>query len=89
MKIRTANYRQTQQVEMAISHLRRARDLLIEADSPQAAKKVRSALKSAEGAKRHVDHRFHRAIKAARPEPIGEIPSGVIVFNDTELVRAA
>lgn len=45
------------EIDAAIVDLRRARDLLRQAGATQAAKYVARALKSAEGARRHADHR--------------------------------
>ncbi len=45
----------------AIAHLRAARNLLRQSGSPRAAAAVRRALRSAEGAARHVDHRVRRS----------------------------
>lgn len=47
-------------VRAAIAKLREARDLLRVAAAPAAAKAVARALKSADGARRHVDHRIRR-----------------------------
>lgn len=44
----------------AIKALRRARDLLVKADAPNAAERVRKALKSAEGAERNALVRFNQ-----------------------------
>lgn len=54
----------------AIEHLRSARDLLVTADAPRAADKVRAALKSAEGALRHAHGRQYRQTEA----PQGDRP---------------
>lgn len=62
MKLKTASYRDTQLVTMALAHARRARDLLVECECEQAAKAMRVALKSVDGARRHVDRRFHEAL---------------------------
>ncbi|WP_234782579.1 hypothetical protein [Sphingopyxis macrogoltabida] len=45
----------------AIDHLRAARDLLRQAGCPRAAAATMRALASAEGARRHVDHRITRS----------------------------
>lgn len=52
--LRPATANDVAEVRYAVSLLREARDLLVSADCPQAARKVRRALKSAEGAERHV-----------------------------------
>jgi len=48
-------------IHAAITHLRRARSLLAQARAPRAAAAARKALRSAEGAARHVDHRLRRS----------------------------
>lgn len=48
-------------VALAISHLKAERTALREADCPRTLAKVRAAIKSADGARRHVDHRAARA----------------------------
>lgn len=52
-KLRTAELGDVYDVDTAIGHLQRARDLLARAHCPQAADAVRRALKSADGARRH------------------------------------
>lgn len=42
-------------IDEALNHLRRARDLLVAANAPRSAERVRRALKSVEGARRNVD----------------------------------
>ena len=49
-------------VRAAIDHLRSARHLLATSGAPRAAAAVRKALRSAEGAARHVDHRLRRSL---------------------------
>jgi len=56
-------------VNRAIEYLKIARDALADADAPKAADKVRRALKSAEGAYRHVRHRYHRTLANDRVKP--------------------
>ena len=51
-------------VGIAVAMLLQARDLLRRAGCPAAAAKVRRALKSAEGAARHVKHRRAATIEA-------------------------
>lgn len=51
----------SQNVLTAIYHLRAARDLLIEAECPRTLERVRGALKSADGARRHVEALEDRA----------------------------
>lgn len=48
-------------VRTAIDHLRCARHLLASSGAPRAAAAVRKALRSAEGAARHIDHRIRRS----------------------------
>ncbi|WP_328276117.1 hypothetical protein [Sphingobium sp.] len=48
-------------VRSAIDHLRHARNLLARGGALRAAAAVRKALRSAEGAARHVDHRIRRS----------------------------
>lgn len=48
-------------VVSAIDHLRAARNLLAMSGAQRAAAAVRKALRSAEGAGRHVDHRLRRS----------------------------
>jgi len=48
-------------VREAIDQLRSARHLLAQSGAPRAAAAVRKALRSAEGAARHVDHRIRRS----------------------------
>jgi hypothetical protein len=50
-------------VNRACELLREARDLLSKAKAPRATDKVRRALKSSEGALRHVQHRCNRTGK--------------------------
>jgi hypothetical protein len=50
-------------VELALQHLRSARDLLATTDSPRALDRVRGAIKSCEGAKRHASNREFRERK--------------------------
>jgi hypothetical protein len=50
-------------VRAAIDHLRHARNLLAKSGAPRAAAAVRKALRSAEGAARHVEHRIRRGCK--------------------------
>lgn len=51
----------TQRVAAAIEHLKAARDLLVEANCPRAAERVRKALTSAGGAQRNVRNKQFRA----------------------------
>jgi hypothetical protein len=47
-------------IQTALAHLRAARELLVDADAPQAATAVRGAVLLAEGAERHCLHRMDR-----------------------------
>ena len=58
--IKPATQDDVAKVARAVLLICEARDLLREAGSNKAADKAQSALKSAEGAKRHVEHRFRR-----------------------------
>ncbi|WP_454629575.1 hypothetical protein [Bradyrhizobium cenepequi] len=49
------------QLDNAITHLKKARAWMRGADSPKALEALQSALKSSEGAKRHMQHRLNRA----------------------------
>lgn len=60
-KLRTAGPEHLDRVESAVAGLRRARDLLVLAGCPAAARAVRKALKSAEGARRHALRRAEHA----------------------------
>ncbi|WP_315792296.1 MULTISPECIES: hypothetical protein [unclassified Bradyrhizobium] len=55
--ITRASLEQEFALSRALQLLRRARDLVASADAPKAADKVRSALKSVEGAQRHMNRR--------------------------------
>lgn len=57
MKMRASKPLDDVRIDEAIKMLRAARDLLREVDAPKAVVKVRLALKSAEGARRHVYRR--------------------------------
>ncbi len=61
-----------QRVELAIYHLRQARELLKEADAPKATTKVRLAITSTVGALRHAENAPYRAARRARFEPEDE-----------------
>lgn len=58
--LRPADPAAVQAVDSAIVHLRTARDLLAMAGADKAAARVRLALSSADGARRHVDRRLVR-----------------------------
>jgi hypothetical protein len=62
MKLKGATYRQVRAVDMALAHVKRARELLKEADCPMAVRRVRATLKVIEGAQRHIGRRFHTAV---------------------------
>lgn len=57
MQIRSADNATKAQIDLAIGHLKAARDALAKADCPRALNKVRSAVSSAQGAKRHAGRR--------------------------------
>ncbi|MAC57625.1 MAG: hypothetical protein CMH85_04985 [Novosphingobium sp.] len=59
--IRAARLADRDAVREAIDQLRSARHLLAQSGAPRAAAAVRKALRSAEGAARHVDHRIRRS----------------------------
>lgn len=58
--IRPADNADVASITAAILLLRQARDLLRDAGARRTVKRVREALSSAEGAERHVRHRFSR-----------------------------
>lgn len=58
-----ATIAQSQDIACAIRHLKIARKLLNHAESPQAARKVRRALKSSRGALRDVQQRIDRSLR--------------------------
>lgn len=60
-KIKPATADDVQCVAYALDHLQKARDLLRKAGALRSAQKTRRALKSAEGAYRHVKHRAMRS----------------------------
>lgn len=66
MKMRPAEYYQVTSCKEAIDYLRNARFYLKHADCPKTLARVRSALKSAEGALRHA-HRRYKASKGYQP----------------------
>lgn len=57
--LRPATPRQHGRLKDAIAYLREARKCVADADCPSTLKKLRSALKSAEGAERHMIRRRH------------------------------
>lgn len=62
-KIKPADPLDERRVSYAAACLRIARDELVEAGALRAADKVRKALKSTEGALRHVQHRQTRTLR--------------------------
>jgi hypothetical protein len=60
MKIRPANQAHARHLASAIDSLVAAKCHAVLAGCPSLAKKIRSALKSADGARRHLDHRLLR-----------------------------
>lgn len=63
MKLRDYTPGSLLDIAAAIRHLRQARDQLLQAGAKKAAKRVRKALKSAEGAQRHADRLKFKAEK--------------------------
>ena len=61
LSIKPANDEQALSLDRALTDLRRVRDLLKHAGATKSAAKVRSAIKSAEGARRHMSHRLARS----------------------------
>lgn len=59
--IKPADQRHADAIAKAVAALRRARDHLAEAGAPRARAAAARALKSAEGAARHVRHRIARS----------------------------
>ncbi len=57
-KVRSATPRQSIDLDVVVARLRDARDYANRADCPATLKKIRSALKSAEGAQRHMARRL-------------------------------
>ncbi|RWH50256.1 hypothetical protein [Mesorhizobium sp.] len=60
MSLKPATAHDALDVLRAIDHLREARRLLKRCGATKATNKVRRALKSAEGAERHIQHRRYR-----------------------------
>jgi len=60
MKLRPATFSDAQNLEDAIIALKRARNLSKSAGCPKLTAKIRSALKSAGGAWRHIERRIRR-----------------------------
>lgn len=58
--LRTATEEHSAYLNHAVAFLRRARDCMAAADCPLAMKALRHALKSAEGAQRHMSHRLRQ-----------------------------
>lgn len=65
MSKRAAEAKRVAHIDRALFLLECARDALKEADAPRALDKVRSALKSTEGARRHAKNRHHVALFSA------------------------
>ncbi|QNE07802.1 hypothetical protein [Croceicoccus marinus] len=61
-QIRPASAEESDAADAVIVALRTARDLARKAGSPRTLDRIRQALKSAEGAKRHVAHRRTRSV---------------------------
>jgi len=58
--IRAATKEQQCALDRCLAYLRMARNAAASADSPRALGKIRAAIKSAGGAKRHMQHRLNR-----------------------------
>jgi hypothetical protein len=58
MKLRPGNNYQRHELNRAITFLKLARDAAKDAGCPSLLKKIRSGLKSADGARRHFDRRL-------------------------------
>ena len=67
MESRPQRLQANDDVEIAIALLRKARDLMISAEHPHAAERIRLALSSAYGARRIEDYR--RGSRPRRPPP--------------------
>lgn len=57
MELKSATQDQEHALTLALAHLRRARALLVKANCTSSLKKLRSTIKSAEGAERHMSRR--------------------------------
>lgn len=64
-RLRTATEEHSAFLNHAVLHLRKARDCMAAADCPLAMKAIRHALKSAEGAQRHMSHRLRQTKERA------------------------
>jgi hypothetical protein len=62
--IKPANQDNAIQLDNAIAMMKKARTWMKGADSPKAMEALQAALKSAEGAKRHMRHRLNRTAAA-------------------------
>jgi hypothetical protein len=82
-KMRKATNIHVLKVDMAYDHLQKARDLLKVANAPKTLARVRSALKSCEGAMRHVRHRLHRT---ENPRPVS-YPSEGAAMDMRDAIR--
>lgn len=58
MKLRPATNYQRHDLARALSFLKLAREAAKDADCPSLVRKIRSSLKSADGARRHLDRRL-------------------------------
>jgi hypothetical protein len=74
VKPRTVTGRDLGRIEDAITCLRRARQLLAESEAHKAVAKVRSALKSAEGARRHTEGLLSRLVREYQSRKTGARP---------------
>lgn len=81
MKLRKANHTDRLLLSGMIDHLKIARRAAMEAGCPNVAKKIKSALASADGAKRHLERRLANmpVVSASAPTTNGHTPtSGTI-----------
>jgi len=72
MKMRPGTQAQATDVQLAINYLKLARECLRRADSPKALEAVRRALKSTEGAQRHVERRTMECTVCSHAHPADE-----------------
>ncbi len=64
MKLRPAQPDDRNRLDAAIQYLKEARDLSSDAGCPKVATKIKSALKSADGARRHMERRVMNTLPA-------------------------
>lgn len=68
-QIRAADEIQRQALASAIDHLKAAREQARCADAPKTEARIAAAIRSAEGAGRHMAHRLRRSAIGGRPAP--------------------